>query len=369
MDGRLSLAAGSISRINSLVPSDRNPKEFLDELVDEALENDAVDEPIPMGVVPGLPRQSVLVSAKRTVELLENVEAVCARPEGIVDLGVIEWLLRPSLLLTDGNFVPVKSGPWKKLKPTVTKDIARSVCRIDICIESDFRMHLGTGFFVGRKKGMLAIVTNAHVIEAARLRFGWPVNREVELSATFEYEVGRSHPRYLRLSREERLHGEYDMAVVYVADGGEGIDQPPITLSMSAPVDYEASPLGVIGHPSFDSNLDPFPRIFGFGEFFGVKRFSPGYLRALERRQWRSSLVNIALHDASTLSGSSGSCVFDLATGKAIGLHFGGWPKPVELKPDTDEPISDSIFDANGAVPIWLLKADAVFEEIEAVWI
>jgi endonuclease G len=29
-------------------------------------------------------------------------------------------------------------------------------------------------------------------------------------------------------------------------------------------------------------------------------------------------------HDATTLGGNSGSVVFDLESGKAIGLHFGG---------------------------------------------
>lgn len=86
-------------------------------------------------------------------------------------------------------------------------------------------------------------------------------------------------------------------------------------------------------------------------------------------RQWRSCFVSVALHDASTLSGSSGSCLFDLVTGKAIALHFGGWPRPVDLRPNAGERLSESIFEANGAVPIWLLAADPVFDGIDAVWV
>jgi Trypsin-like peptidase domain len=369
MQERVALVSESILRINALVPSGRDREEFLHALLDDALEADGDGGPIPMGIVPGLSRHSVLVSAKRTVELIENVPAISARPEGIVDLGVIEWLLRPSLLLQDGNFTSLKSGPWKNLTPTVGREIARAVCRIDVCIDSGLRMHLGSGFYIGHKEDMLAIITNAHVTEAARQRFDWPMNREVELCASFECEDGRVDRRYMLLCRDERSHGQYDLAIVYVVDCGDGYDHGPIKLSKSAPADYTASPLGVIGHPSFDSNRDPIPRIFGFGESFGVKRFSPGYLRTLEMRQWRSSLVNVALHDASTLSGSSGSCVFDLATGKAIGLHFGGWPKRAELKGKSAEQAPASIFEANGAVPVWLLANDPVFDSIDAAWV
>jgi endonuclease G len=368
MEDRLVLAAGSISRINSLVPVGRDVKTFLDELVDEAIEHLASDEPTPMGIVPGLPRQSALVSAKRTVEVFENVGAVCARPEGIVDLGIIEWLLRPSLLLTEGSFSPVGSGPWKNLEPSVAQDVARSVCRIDICIDPELRMHLGSGFYIGRKNDLLAIITNTHVIETAHQQFGWPLNREIELSASFECEVGRIDPTYRSLYRDERLHGEHDLTVVYICGGEESPNLRPLKLSRNFPVDFDASPLGVIGHPSFDSNRDPFPKIFGFGESFGVKRLSPGYLRCVEYRRWRSACVNVALHDASTLSGSSGSCVFDLTTGKAIGLHFGGWPKRVRPSASAVKRTPGSVFEANGAVPIWLLTNDAIFAEIDVDW-
>lgn len=48
-----------------------------------------------------------------------------------------------------------------------------------------------------------------------------------------------------------------------------------------------------------------------------MKRLQPGLITAK-----RSD--GIVTHDATTLGGNSGSTVIDLASGKAVALHFGG---------------------------------------------
>jgi endonuclease G len=55
-----------------------------------------------------------------------------------------------------------------------------------------------------------------------------------------------------------------------------------------------------------------------FGGIYGVKRFSPGRISAMQTDAWAFS------HDATTLGGSSGSVVIDLETGGAVGVHFSG---------------------------------------------
>jgi endonuclease G len=325
---------------------------------------------MPMGIVPVVSRQSALASAQRSVELFEDVQALCARPEGLIDLGVIEWLLRPALLLSQGSFAPIQTGPWKDLKPDSASSISQVVCRVDISLDPSCQLHLGTAFLIGWTDSVhAALVTNAHVIEAARQQFGWPTRDGIELVVNFRCEATQLTVEYLRISTEVRFHPQYDLAVMSVMDPDGILDRNiGLTFCETAPEAIDGIKLGVVGHPSFNSNLDPFPKIFGFGDLFGVKRFSPGFIQAVQEREWRRSLVQVALHDASTLSGSSGSCVFDLVTGMVLGLHFGGWPKHMAQKPDVYSQNPMAIFEANGAVPIWLLKSDSVFHGLDLTW-
>ncbi len=53
-----------------------------------------------------------------------------------------------------------------------------------------------------------------------------------------------------------------------------------------------------------------------FNGIYDVKRLSPGVVT--------ESTPNLLKHDCSTLGGNSGSVMINLATGEAVGLHFGG---------------------------------------------
>jgi hypothetical protein len=120
----------------------------------------------------------------------------------------------------------------------------------------------------------------------------------------------------------------------------------------------------VIGHPAYDSKRDIFPAYFGFGTALGVKRCSPGLIRAVCERKWLGSLVEVFLHDATTLSGSSGSCVVEVSTSRVIGLHFGGWPlPPIQISASSGNVIAQ-LFEANGAVPLWMLRDDQFMRNI-----
>jgi len=71
-----------------------------------------------------------------------------------------------------------------------------------------------------------------------------------------------------------------------------------------------------------------------------MKRFSPGVVVG-----WKDS--NNFKHDASTLRGSSGSCIVDFEDRRVVGLHFGGG---YHLK-------------SNFAVALWKFKDDPVLAE------
>jgi hypothetical protein len=318
-----------------------------------------------MGLVPVASRQKVLSSALRTVELLDSLSKVSDRPDGLVDLGVLEWLLRPALLLRDGNFEPVPQGPWGSLPSDTAAMYARSICRIDVLCGSHGYMHVGTGIRVGRTGDSAAFLTNAHVVEAADRIAGWMGIGEAELVATFDLEAHVAHPTYFALNRAGVAHPCYDLALLTSTCSPS---EETIVLDSHGPSMGSRAFVGLIGHPSFDSNLDPFPKMFGFGDLFGVKRFSPGCIRSTEHRQWRGSDVNVLLHDASTLSGSSGSCIFDVASSRLLGVHFGGWPL-LSAPGDSLQPkVPRSVFESNGAIPLWLLKKDSFFDGVELKW-
>src|SRR5262249_58076864 len=72
-----------------------------------------------------------------------------------------------------------------------------------------------------------------------------------------------------------------------------------------------------IGYPAYDSRIpepDLMERIYG--NVYNKKRLAPGGVTRLEEA--------LLWHNCTTLGGNSGSVVFDLNSGQALGLHFSG---------------------------------------------
>src|ERR1051326_382212 len=360
MPERLNQVEYSLGRIKKLIPESENAKDYLAHTLDQQISS--VSEDTPMGIVPSsiLSPVKVYASARMAVELLDEPEKLAAKKEGLVDLGIIEWLLRPAMRVKDGLLDQVSAGPWQSLPVNLIEESSRAVCRLDVAVEGyDETVHVGTGFTVGRDaRGRDIVMTNAHVLEGA-LQYGWTVTSSIMFGCDFaRYEVENVN-RLLPLSEDYNLHPEYDLAILYleIGKGGEPDTQPiHLTVSAESPDPAVGLKIGVLGHPAFNYSLDPFPKYYGFGDEFGVKRFSPGEVRALEKRRWRKNDVNVFLHDATTLSGSSGSCILDLLSMKVVGLHFGGWPMPKRLiAREGSTEITAELFLANGAVPLWTL--------------
>lgn len=228
---------------------------------------------------------------------------------------------------------------------------------------------VGTGFVVGTdQSGASIIITNRHVVEVA-LRYGWGDVRGITLSCDFARHSAiedDDRASYLvSVEKPPEVHSTYDLAVVALDSRANmrELRSELLNIQRTAPIlgSNAAVEVGVLGHPSFDSARDPFPSHFGFGEGFGIKRFSPGYVRRVEKRKWRAQFTDIFLHDATTLSGSSGSCILDLNTNAVVGLHFGGWPLPKRaIKTPDGQDIIAQLFESNGAVPLWLLENDPI---------
>lgn len=369
MPKRLSQVEYSLERIKKLIPEGENARDYLARMLDQQIES--VSEDTPMGIVPSsiLSPVKVYASARMAVELLDEPEKLVTKKEGLVDLGIIEWLLRPAMRIKDGLLDQVSAGPWQSLPVNLIEASSQAVCRLDVAVEGyDETVHIGTGFIVGQDaQGRDLVMTNAHVLEGA-LQYGWTTTGSVMFGCDFARYEPENVNKLIPLSEEYKLHPEYDLAILYmeIGEGDKSAGRHTnLTISAEPPDPAIGFKLGVLGHPSFNSRLDPFPKYYGFGDEFGVKRFSPGKIRALEKRRWRGKDVNILLHDAATLSGSSGSCILDLLSMKVLGLHFGGWPMPKRLVArENGTEIIAELFLANGAVPLWTLHNDPLLEEI-----
>jgi endonuclease G len=185
---------------------------------------------------------------------------------------------------------------------------------------------VGTGWVVHPE----IAVTNRHVAQifAARDGNAFPFraaegNRVVKASIDWRQEYARPDEAVVRA--EEVLwiepDGGPDLALMRIRatdDDGNATPGPIPLMSQDDVDDSVGTWVAVIGYPARSSynRLDDQQRIFD--GIYNVKRVAPGMVMAV----LPDGRLN---HDATTLGGNSGSVVMDLATGQAVGLHFGGY--------------------------------------------
>ena len=181
----------------------------------------------------------------------------------------------------------------------------------------------GTGWVVDER----IVVTNRHVAEIVAqadgrggFRFkptpaGVPAEARVDFKAELgalddtSEEVPLSAIRYLASASQP------DIALFEVAKSV----RVPRPVSLSTKRLAQDTTVAVIGYPAFDSRSPREPVEHYFGDIFDVKRLAPGLIS-----QAPAADNVFFMHDATTLGGNSGSLVLDLASGRAVGLHFAG---------------------------------------------
>src|SRR5437879_4133177 len=131
--------------IKALIPLGESMQAYLAQTLDEQIVAASGETAmgIAMDIVPPsmLSPTQIYASARIAVELLDDPQQLAAKPEGIVDLGVIEWLLRPALPLQDNRFESITAGPWQHLTGDTVETLARSVCRLDLVVSGYLPMH------------------------------------------------------------------------------------------------------------------------------------------------------------------------------------------------------------------------------------
>ncbi len=219
----------------------------------------------------------------------------------------------------------------------------KSVGRIDVN-----GVHAGTGFVAGPAH----VLTNRHVVEtlaAAVPSHNDPDRWVLEGEATINFDPAGVDPeRRFRITEviftgRQRIHGspidfnKLDMAVLRVEAGNDSGPLPePLPISTDPTFTTQGDELFVIGYPARpvsvpldDEGLPRLDVVERLNELFGLnysmQYMSPGMVLdstatlADNPRKWVFS------HDATSLGGSSGSCVFTFDREFLVsGLHFAG---------------------------------------------
>lgn len=128
-------------------------------------------------------------------------------------------------------------------------------------------------------------------------------------------------PRRVAVAAVEHVHPRWPFCFLVLAtDAGVA----PLAIA-PAPADVAGmtgSAIAVIGYSSFDQRNDTAVQARIFGDRFDVKRASPG--RIIGAHQEIKGKPQVLLHDASTLGGSGGAPVVDIASGAVVGIHVSG---------------------------------------------
>jgi endonuclease G len=238
---------------------------------------------------------------------------------------------RPPLLVQNGSYVvpPDLTEEVKKIIDGFKRDmidpvIARSA-RVDL-IDIPRVPYVGTGWIIEKPaENRAIIVTNRHVAEYFAVADGTggyrfrtaPNFRPYEARIDFKEEYGSQDALEAQVINVLFIAGPRDPDIALLeAEGDVLVDMTPIELDSKDPV--KELDVGVVGYPAYDSRNDPDDVARYFGDIFDVKRFAFGEINSVSKDNPEFS------HDATTLGGNSGSCVFDLNSGKAVGLHFAG---------------------------------------------
>ncbi|HWT02518.1 MAG TPA: DNA/RNA non-specific endonuclease [Pyrinomonadaceae bacterium] len=230
---------------------------------------------------------------------------------------------RPVLLVKNNTFEVPPSDEWRtRLFPTKSKieRAIKSVGRIELMDHPSYDW-VGTGWMVSEN----VVVTNRHVAmlfaERKGKKFSFSLNPEGNLIRSridFKEEYKQNavfEAGFEKVLFIEELGGARpDMAVLQLEKHRRLPPPIPLSTRKRASGDYVA----VIGYPARDDRNDFDAMVKVFGDIYEVKRLAPGTVTGFNDSEF------IFTHDCSTLGGNSGSVVIDVATGEAIGLHFGG---------------------------------------------
>jgi endonuclease G, mitochondrial len=177
---------------------------------------------------------------------------------------------------------------------------------------------VGTGWLVAEN----IIVTNRHVANefAARsegFAFKMGLNGQISADVDFLQEIDNSKRLVFKLLKplhiEEPPGPDVAFFEIEIVSGNAKLAEP---IDLATRI-VNTENVATIGYPAYDSRIpepDLMERIYG--RIYNKKRLAPGGVTQIESTR--------LCHNCTTLGGNSGSVVFDLTNGQAVGLHFSG---------------------------------------------
>lgn len=265
----------------------------------------------------------------RAVSVLERLDRDPARPFDGEDLFTTEAIIfpkvRPAALIQRSRWQDM-IHPWEHLNTADVRNrfamVLPSVGRVEVASRPG--SYGGTAFIVGPNR----LMTNRHVAELFTRGLGdqgliyHPGDASMDMLREYQ-QPPATGGLYCQVSRVVMIHPYWDMALLEVS----GLDPRlmPLTLLAGDLRDAPDREVLAIGYPAFDPDRNSVDdQDYVFKGIYEVKRAQPGILKGRELVGSFNHSVSAAVHDCSTLGGSSGSAIVDVATGQVLGLHFSG---------------------------------------------
>lgn len=264
------------------------------------------------------------------------------------DLTALEAIVmdygRPVLLVENDKVSNSQSSVWQERLATHTDTITANIKRVgrvevdghphQAFLEAGEEFFLGTCFVIGDN----LLLTNRHVaIEFCELN--GKIKSGMLPRVDFVEEAKRDTDNEIVITRAVEIGNDFDFAILEVQGGNIPSPVEFTASSRDLSADSDNPFVYIIGYPAFDTRNPTDLQNNIFDGKFNVKRLAPGRLRKIvgSPPYTNSTHVDRALVlDYTSLGGNSGSPVFDLNTGRLIGLHYAG-----------------RYAEANYAVPIW----------------
>ncbi len=225
---------------------------------------------------------------------------------------------RPAFVVQDGRLqTPPK--PWEGLAsalPMIERAIP-AVGRINVSGLSGL-LFAGTGFLVG--DGL--VMTSRGVAELFCTGVGTSgltILKDTSPTIDFRSE-GAGTGAVASIVDVVLIHPFLDVALLRVSPS----DAPPLTLSLESVDGQVGRTAIVIGHIAYDPDRDISLLTKLWGNALGRKHVSPGLVGKPQIYAGRGQQMLALTHDCTTLSGSVGGPVIDIATCNVIGLHVAG---------------------------------------------
>lgn len=224
----------------------------------------------------------------------------------------------PSLIIQNGTFHPPRNpmwqGPIEGNRATIQAAIS-SVGRVDIKIGASSTW-IGTAWRIDED----VFITNAHVAaffaEVTRSGFGIQPGKAVFVDMAEEHQHHREIEEFVAGIISVEPIDRIDMALLRMERRVMENVGDPIALDLTGGTPDHVA---VIGYPGNGEQHNPGAAIHNYFQgIYGVKRLAPGMVMNADISD------TVFSHNCTTLGGNSGSPVIDVASGRAIGLHYSG---------------------------------------------